>query len=590
VGNLRENKVGGNDPVASDEPKATRSFELDRLSAENGEASDGEPKPRGGKTPIPDRMVAYARARAEFFRTPEHEAYATIREGGHFDTGPITSTEFARWITRIFYTVEGKVAYPQAVSSAVNALEGFALFNGATQEVHLRYAWHKQRIYLDLANSEWDVVEIDAEGWRLVRNPAVRFLRTPGMRALPTPVRGGSIEELRPFLNLRTHNEREEGDNRDWILSVGCLLAAMRPSGPYPVQVVGGEYGSGKSTYVRVYRQVVDSADPPHRAPPKNEHDLMVSALNNWVVALDNVSSLPPWLSDALCRLAMGAGFSARQLYTDKKEANIAVTRPVVLNGIGSIATRPDLLSRAIILNLASITLEVRRDEDTFWREFEQAHARILGALLDAVSHGLRHWDETHLARMPRMADFTRWVTACEGAFGWKHGTFLKAYQDHEAEKVDLALAESSIAEPIRRLAAKDWKGTAKQLATRLATMRSDGRPPMDERILSNELARLEPVLRDVGVVVTRRRTHGGTRLIQLSGGEGDAQDGATCKAADDDGDAGGGDFSVAKKRAKSERMTTKRKKSTSPSSPPRRGENRQIGRRAQAKPHRDPR
>jgi hypothetical protein len=526
---------------------------------------EAESKAGGGKTPIADRLVKYSRARANLFHTPGQEAYATIRHEGHRETWAIRSPEFARWVEQVFYTVEQKVPYTQAVSSAISTLDGLARFGGRTREVHVRCAWDQGRIYLDLANEDWTAVRIDTEGWRIVRNPPVRFVRTPGMRPLPAPVRGGSIDRLRPFLNLR--------NDRDWHLFIACLLAAMRPSGPYPIPFICGEYGSGKSTLIRVLRRMIDPAEPADRAPPKSEQDLMVSAFNNWVLAFDNLSTVPPWLSDALCRLATGAGFAARQLYTDRKEACISVMRPVVINSIGSIITRPDLLSRAVILTVPSIGPKARRDEQTFWREFDRAQPRILGALLDAVSHGLRHFGRTHLKEMPRMADFARWVTACEGALGWQSGTFLTAYRDHEAEKVELALAESSLAQPIRKLAAKGWEGTAKALAVKLASMAPGGPPPQDERTVSNQLKELEPVLRDVGVVVTRRRTHGGKRMIRLSGDVGDAEipaESETDGDDGDDGDDGGGNFSVVnKKKERKKRVRKKVARPPSPASPP---------------------
>jgi hypothetical protein len=509
---------------------------------------------------IADRVVEYARARAELFHTPGKEAYATIRHEAHRETSAIRSPEFALWVARVFHEEEQKVPYPQAVSSAISTLEGLARFEGSTREVQVRYAWHQGRIYLDLANKDWTAVRIDAGGWRIVTKPPVRFVRTPGMRALSRPVRGGYTEELRPFLNLR--------DDRDWHLFIACLLTAMRPSGPYPIPFVCGEYGSGKSTLLRVFRRMIDPAEPADRAPPKSERDLMVSAFNNWVTAFDNLSSIPAWLSDALCRLATGAGFAARKLYTDRNEVSIAVTRPVVMNSIGSIITRPDLLSRAVIFTVPSIGKKARRDEQTFWARFDRAHPRILGALLDAISHGLRHFDKTHLDEMPRMADFARWVTACEGALGWEPGTFMRAYEDHEAEKVELTLAGSSISQPVRTLATRGWEGTARNLAVKLAKMTPGQRYPMDERILSNELEMLKPVLRQVGVEIARRRTRS-KRLIRLSGDAGDGGISLGTKAAGGDGDAGDDVFSVGKKRKRKRKEKKRRtRNAASPSSP----------------------
>ncbi len=89
--------------------------------------------------------------------------------------------------------------------------------------------------------------------------------------------------------------------------------------------------------------------------------------------------------------------------------------------------TRPDLADRAIFLTLEPIPEERRRPEAELWAAFEAERPGILGALLDAVVQGLRRLPETRLDKLPRMADFALWATACETAL-WPAGTFWSAY------------------------------------------------------------------------------------------------------------------------------------------------------------------
>src|ERR1700738_3480378 len=122
------------------------------------------------------------------------------------------------------------------------------------------------------------------------------------------------------------------------------------------------------------------------------------------------------WLSASLCRLATGGSCAVRQLYTDDEEVLFQAARPILLNGIEDIVSRADLGDRAIFLTLAPIGEAQRRAESELWREFELTRPHILGALLDAVVHGLRALDRVQLDRLPRMADFALWATACETA------------------------------------------------------------------------------------------------------------------------------------------------------------------------------
>src|SRR5262249_61673126 len=104
-------------------------------------------------------------------------------------------------------------------------------------------------------------------------------------------------------------------------------------------------------------------------------------------------------------------------------EVLFEAARPILLNGIEEVISRPDLGDRAIFLTLAPIGEVQRRPESELWREFEIARPRILGALLDAAVHGLQAMNRGHLDRLPRMADFTPWATACETA-PWAAGPF----------------------------------------------------------------------------------------------------------------------------------------------------------------------
>ena len=140
----------------------------------------------------------------------------------------------------------------------------------------------------------------------------------------------------------------------------------------------------------------------------------MIAASNGWIISFDNLSHVPSWLSDALCLLATGGGFSTRELYTDSEEVLFDAQRPVILNGIEELASRGDLLDRTIVLYLPSISEEKREPESAFWAAFESARPALLGAFLDVVSGALSRLPDIKLPKKPRLADFAVWATAIE--------------------------------------------------------------------------------------------------------------------------------------------------------------------------------
>jgi hypothetical protein len=285
--------------------------------------------------------------------------------------------------------------------------------------------------------------------------------------------------------------------------------------------VLGGEQGSAKSTLARALRALVDPNAAPLRSAPRDGRDLIIAAMNSWVLSFDNLSGIPLWLSDALCRIATGGGFATRELYTDSEEVIFSATRPVIVNGIDDLATRGDLRDRAIVLTLPNIDESKRRSEADLWRQFERVRGRILGAMLDAVSAGLRREPTVKLDSLPRMADFARWVVACGPALGVEPETFMMAYRGNRAAAVDLGIETSPVGPALVAMISTrlHWCGTATELLEELSsdswtdeTTRRRRSWPQDPRALSGMLRRLAPDLRSTGIEVEFGREPGGGR------------------------------------------------------------------------------
>jgi len=325
----------------------------------------------GGRGPTQADIVVDFAQTVELFHTPDGTGFADLDINGHRETWPIRSKGFRRWLARRFFEATGGAPSSEALQSALNVIEAKAHFDAPERVVHVRVGGLDERLYLDLGDATWRAVEIDATGWRVIDNPPVRFRRAAGMQGLPMPVSGGSVETLRAFLNVKT--------DADFVLVVSWALSALRNRGPYPVIVLTGEQGSAKSTFSAILRALLDPNTAPLRALPREDRDLFIAASNGHVLAFDNVSGLPGWISDTLCRLATGAGFAVRQLYTDQDEVLFDAARPVILNGIEEIITRPDLADRAVFLTLQPIPEEHRRPEqDCGQRSTSRARASLV--------------------------------------------------------------------------------------------------------------------------------------------------------------------------------------------------------------------
>ncbi len=485
--------------------------EFRQLPARNVSVPNVNDKKKKQQVPTKtERLIDLALKEVELFHDEDLKAYATTRRDGHRETYLIRSRGFRTWLSGLLWKESREGCGVQIMQDALGTLEGYAIHEGSCHAVHVRLAEHSGRLYLDLGSDRFDVVEIDPDGWRVLENQnIVKFRRPSGMAALPYPQNGGNIEVLKRYVNL--------SNPEDWPLIVGFIVGCFHPAGPYPILDVTGEQGSAKSTLLRLIKAIIDPCTATLRSAPKELRDLAISANNTWVLAFDNLSDIPGWLSDGLCRLATGGGFATRTLYSDDEETIFDTKRPVMLNGIDNVIRRHDLADRAMIVNLAVIQEERRIPEKEFWDDFKDDAPEILGVLLDAVSLALRNVDSVKLDSYPRMADFVTWVTAAEPAFGWKPGTFLKAYRQNIREvrslTLDADLVGSAVKTFIESRSYETWDGTSSELLDALDGEADDrtkkGRGwPQSANSLSGKLKRSATALRTEGIEVTIGRVN----------------------------------------------------------------------------------
>ena len=452
--------------------------------------------------------------RLTLFHDAEQNSYAEIPISKHRENWRLESKTFSQWISGIFYHETGTGAIGTAINDAIRTLSSIAKFDGEERHIFLRAAEHEDQLFIDLCDANGRSIEIDQTGFRLIKNPPVTFVRQKGMIALPEPTPAESIEPLWSFLNIHP-------DDRPLIAA--WLINALRSTGPYLILNLVGEQGSAKSTATRLLRSLVDPSAVPLRSPPREERDLLVSAANNWVVALENLSGIPNWLSDSLCRLSTGGGHSARQLYSDGEEYLINLQRPVIINGISSVALRGDLAERCITVMLNHIPESNRREERMMMESFQEQAPRILGALLRGLSTALKRIDKVrhHVQSLPRMADAALWATAAEPAFGWTQGTFLKRAAENAQAAADDIIEASPVSKALADLLKRrdNWEGTATQLLEHLEEVvgqkASRRNWPGNARALSAALTRLVPALRKHGINVDFSR-HNRQRMISV--------------------------------------------------------------------------
>ncbi len=451
-------------------------------------------------------------SRGRFFRSLDGRFHAQVPVEDRLEIHGLKTAAFRAWLIERHREVYGEPPGLAPVRSVISALEARARFDRGLRSVHVRVGREGDSpsgdFYIDLGDESGRAVKVNAHGWIVIDKPKVKFWRPDGMLALPCPSRGGSIEALRPFVNLT---------DKDFRLLVAWLAAAMLPEGPYPILAISGEQGSGKSMLARTVRLCVDPQAPALLAPPNSTSDLMLTAFHSWLVVYDNISAVPPWLSDSFCRLSTGGGISKRRLFSNDERSLIDAERAIILSGIGRYVKRDDLADRCVFLELPAITDAGRRSQSQFSQSLKEQLPTIFGGLLDAVAGGLRGLPSIEFSRLPRMADFGRFGEAVGRALGWPDDTFLSLYRENRREAARESLEESIVALVLLNTAELDgfreeWKSSPSEMLAELraevprSVLKSPQWPKNSQRF-GIELRRIAPLLRTHGIIVTFGRS-----------------------------------------------------------------------------------
>jgi hypothetical protein len=508
-----------------------------------------EPETENKKT-ISERVLLLAFA-AEYFCTPDKVTYADIRVDGFRETHSIKSRAFRLWITGEFYSSEGKAINSNAMAEVLGVLDARAMMSKEVKEVHLRTAEYQGKFYLDLGSPDWSAVEIDAQGWRIIAEPPIRFARPESLLALPKPIEGGSLDELKNLINVRDDS---------WILIATFLLFCFCPKKTYPVLVLAAHRGSGKTAAAEILKGLID---PGKGGLIKLQHDirsLAAAAVNRWLMVYDNVGHISADQSDDLCRMATNFGFSTRTLHTTAEETTLEFTRPQIITAIDALVTRDDLADRVLMVQLDEITEDKRLPQSELNSKVEAARPKILGALLTALSQTLAALPNTKPDRLPRMADYGLFSIAAEEVLGLTSGEFMRAFTNSREQSRQVVIESSPIGEAILKLMEHPansvrWKGTASQLLNSLESFAEEGTVrskywPRASNSFVRQLNRLKLDIKAMGIEIIETRegknrdrfitlqktlilSRNGEKISSLSSAESEMTTGKTLRADD---------------------------------------------------------
>lgn len=397
----------------------------------------------------------------------------------------------------------------------------------AHEEVHLRIAGDRDAILYDLGGWDRQAVVIRKDGLSLAQpdrdgsNPDARavacanFYRSePMMPAEYAPIRverilPDAINRLWRYVPVRSQEER--------ALVIGWLVGAMLPRLPeYPLLAIRGEWDAAKSSAMARLHQLIDPHAWVKRTNLSDGRAIYMASHSSWVVSWDNVRRLSQDASDALAAMSTGAVYNRRELQTTFRETALSALRPILLCGIGDFLVEPDLLSRALLVELPTLDASAMVDTETLntqWRNDAPAirmalftlAQRVLARQADAMNGNYVH-------RFATWEKYARLVVDDVCGDGSFRAALVANRQEQAATVGDTQGLTSLLVSCIRRQ--RTWKGTTADLYKMLALAATDAMKqsqdwPKSVDALGKWLATVSPHLAAWGVRYETRPSNG---------------------------------------------------------------------------------
>jgi hypothetical protein len=452
----------------------------------------------------------------------------------HVEIIKLESSRFKNWLARTFYSQsEGKkILTGENISAVLSVLKARAEFDsGDRRQLHLRVASLPEQpntIYYDLTNANWEYVKITPEGWDIVKPSKITptiFTRAKNQKPQVYPTKPGDyppdiFDKWLSLINLkkaRDINDPEEVQKeKDAKILLKCyIIALFFEQISKAIEMAYGDQGAAKSSHQELTKDLVDPSVARTLAFPNDINELIQALANNYISYFDNVSHMPDWISDQLCRGATGAGFQKRELYTDNDDVIYDFKRPIGFNGVNLAATKSDLKDRGFTVQLERIDEKKRREDLEIRAEADSYRPQLLSYIFDILVEVLKVKQSggIKLTRLPRMADYAKHCEIIARCMGYPEDTFLEAFNRNVKARVEESVSSNPVAVAlIKFMEDKEvWKGDATGLLSELVTTAAglnidvyQKTWPRSHNALSYKLALANADLKELGVSVSR--------------------------------------------------------------------------------------
>lgn len=501
--------------------------EKDLRTIESGFDPKNEP---ADKATVKDQLLNFILERVQLNHSADNIPYMRVSVPGTSPKCYIISSsnrDLYDIISGWYYKEKKIVVQPTTIDQIIPVLKCEALHERPMKPLAIGVCQEGEKIYICANNKNAFSYEVECGSYqgfdefdprfKPCSDPPVNFLQSQDSLSYPCVYMMGfrSIREvLDGFFELVNISNVE-----DRFITATWMVSTFLPLPAFPVLILQGEQGSGKSTATKLIHKAVDPRVSTLINIPDTERDIFICAEDVRVLCFDNVSVIKPSMSDVLCKLATGGTFSTRTLTTDRGRSVFKATRPMLINGIDILPDRADLLSRSICIQLSPIVQRVNLEN--IFKMYGELEEDLFAALMQCISYVLPKMKDDEKNYDFRMADFAKVGNALESLLGYPPGFFNSSYSLAQQEVSENLLVSNKVVQSLMKAFAhgEELETSASELLVRLrAQVRNEDSRyfPQTAASLGKALKRIAPELRRNGVMVGEAPRTSGARQILI--------------------------------------------------------------------------
>lgn len=421
---------------------------------------------------------------------------------------PVRSYDFKIHLQRFMCEYAGFVLDGRNYTAALDYVAVLAYTNNKRIQTYKRIYNDGNKIVYELDKDENLTVVITKDKVEVTNEEQIFFQHSKYYKNQVMPdfdkVKDGDYKLL---LRLIKKHFNIRGNKDVALFSIYLVSSFLGTTINHPILSISGAKGSGKSSAISRFCQLVDPKFIGLGNIPKKEDDICLRISENYVNAFDNLSFISKNISDLFCRCVTGGTNTRRTLYENTDETTFDLKSIVVLNGIEVLISESDLLDRAILFHLERFESGDIKTEEQMNKEFKEDIPTILALCFSVLQLALKDNIPVDTSEMTRMADFYQWSVRIGRTLGYEDD-YIKSILKSNQEVVNVqALSENPLAQTLliymeyvetRECTVTDLLKTLKKIATEQQI--DNSLLPKQPNVLSRRLNQIRSNLESQGI------------------------------------------------------------------------------------------